>query len=86
MIHVSVDIVRMFWLLVEPRVVDRCTAVTVIHLHQRTVVCKVIVNHIKEYRNTASVALINERLIVFASTIILIQSEIKVRVISPSVT
>ena len=85
MVHVTVDIVRVLWHLVEPRVVDRCTAMTEIHLHKRAVVGEMIIYHIEEYSYPSPVAFVDKVLIVLACAVVLVQSEVMVRVISPAV-
>ena len=85
MIHIPVYIVRVFRNLIEPWVIEGCTAVIEIHLHQRAIIGKVVIYHIKEDSNISAVALIDESLILFSGSIILIKGEIEIWVISPSV-
>ena len=76
MIKVMIDTVWMRCIFVEPWVPGRCIATLEIKLSQRAGTCKVVVNNVEKYCDSILMTFINELLVHFTRSVILIKSKI----------
>ena len=83
-VHIVVDIVRVGRSHIEERIVLCCGTAVPPHLRPRMRACSMIVNDIHDHGHSSCVTLINESLVFLACSIIFVQSEPVVRVVSPA--